>query len=38
MWLPRVTAAFVDQVWADRVNAVVFVFIGAIILRAATRG
>jgi ubiquinone biosynthesis protein len=36
--LPQVAASFLSKEWAGRVNAVVFVLIGAMILRAAARG
>ena len=38
MLLPQVTASLPSKEWAGRVNAVVFVLLGAMVLRAASRG
>ncbi|MCA1593785.1 MAG: hypothetical protein LC754_14275, partial [Acidobacteria bacterium] len=35
--LPRLTASMLAEPWAERINTVVFIFVGALLLRAANR-
>lgn len=35
--LPRVTASMLAEPWAERINTVIFIFVGALLLRAASR-